>query len=133
MSDPSGFVGANDPRYRNSPGNAAGTSAGASADAGIGSDAAGAPGASTRSGSRPFTGFDRERAAYERLKLELLARAEGKYVVLVGEELEGPVDSFGDALRAGYRRFGRGPLYVKRVHSVESVVEVSRDIVPCRS
>jgi len=31
---------------------------------------------------RPFVGFDRERAAYERLKPALLARAEGKYVVI---------------------------------------------------
>ncbi len=133
MSDPLGFIGANDPRYRNSPGHAAGASTGAAARAGSGADATRVSGASTRSRSRPFNGFDRERAAYERLKPELLARAEGKYVVLVGEEIEGPVDSFGDALRAGYRRFGHGPLYIKQVQAVEPVVEVSRDIVPCRS
>ncbi len=133
MNDPSDFIGANDPRYRNPLGHAVGASAGAATDPGSGADAAGLSDAGTRSRLRPFTGFDRERAAYERLQLELLARAEGKYVVLVGEEIEGPVDSFGDALRAGYRRFGHGPLYVKQVLTVEPVVEVSRDIVPCRS
>ncbi len=133
MSDPLGSIGANDPKDRNSLGHAVGASAGAATGAGNGADAAGVSGAGTRPQTRPFTGFDRERAAYERLKLELLARAEGKYVVLVGEEIEGPVDSFGDALRAGYRRFGHGPLYVKQVRTVEPIVEVSRDIVPCGS
>jgi uncharacterized protein (DUF433 family) len=69
---------------------------------------------------RPFLGYDRERAAYARLKPGLLAHAPGKYVVLVGEEVEGPVDTFGDALRAGWRRFGLGPLYVKQVLAEES-------------
>ncbi len=133
MSEPLGFIRANDPRPRKLPDHTEGASAGAATDTANGSDAAGASCAGTRSASRPFTGFDRERAAYERLKPELLARAEGKYVVLVGEEIEGPVDSFGDALRAGYRRFGHGPLYIKQVQTVEPVVEVSRDIVPCGS
>jgi hypothetical protein len=82
---------------------------------------------------RPFLGYDRERAAYERLKPELLARAEGKFVVFVGEECEGPVETFPDALRAGYRRFGLGPLYVKQVLAVEPVDEFSRDVRPCPS
>lgn len=71
--------------------------------------------AETPPGQRPFVGFERERGAYARLKPELLARAAGQYVVLVGEEIEGPVDTFEDALRAGWRRFGLGPLYVQQV------------------
>jgi uncharacterized protein (DUF433 family) len=81
---------------------------------------------------RSYLGFDREETAYARLKPELLRSAEGKYVVLVGEELVGPVDTYGDALRAGYRRFGKGPLFVKRVLAEEPVDEVSRDITLCR-
>src|SRR4051794_26409225 len=77
---------------------------------------------------RPYAGFDREEAAYARLKPGLLRSAEGKYVVLVGEELVGPVATYGDALRAGYRRFGKGPLFVKRVLAEEPVDELSRDI-----
>jgi hypothetical protein len=69
----------------------------------------------TPPGQRPFMGFERERGAYTRLKPELLTRAAGQYVVLVGEEIEGPVDTFEDALRAGWRRFGLGPLYVQQV------------------
>ncbi len=82
---------------------------------------------------RPFLGFDVEVETYERLKPELLSRFEGKFVVIVGDEVEEPVDTFSEALRAGYRRFGLGPLYVKQIVATEPVVEVTRDIVPCRS
>lgn len=77
----------------------------------------------TPPGERPFVGYDRERATYARLRPELLARSEGRYVVLVGEELEGPVDTLDEALRAGWRRFGRGPLYVKQVVAEDPAFE----------
>jgi hypothetical protein len=90
------------------------------------------PGVPTRA-RRSFSGFDRETATYLRLKPELLSRFPGKFVVIVGEEVEGPVETFREALRVGYRRFGLGPLFVKQILAVEPVVEVSRDIAPCRS
>jgi hypothetical protein len=82
---------------------------------------------------RQFLGFDLEAATYARLKPELLCRFPGKFVVFVGDEVEGPVETFREALRAGYRRFGLGPLFVKQILTVEPVVEVTRGIVPCRS
>jgi hypothetical protein len=82
---------------------------------------------------RQFIGFDLEVATYARRKHELISRFPGKFVVIVGNEVEGPVDTFREALRAGYRRFGLGPLFVKQILTVEPVVEVTRDIVPCRS
>ena len=90
------------------------------------------PGVTTQA-RRPFCGFDLETATYERLKPELLSRFPGKFVVIVGEEVEGPVESFREALRAGYQRFGLGPLFVKQILAVEPVAEVTRDIMPCRS
>jgi len=78
-------------------------------------------------------GFDLEVATYVRLKPELLSRLPGKFVVIVGDEVEGPVETFREALRAGYRRFGRGALFVKQILTGEPVVAVTRDIVPCRS
>jgi len=86
----------------------------------------------TPPGERPFVGYDRERAAYARLKPGLLSRAEGQYVVLVGEDLEGPVDTFENALRAGWQRFGLGPLYVKRVLAEEPDSKAAGD-TSCRS
>ncbi|HMF35230.1 MAG TPA: hypothetical protein VKF17_01270 [Isosphaeraceae bacterium] len=90
------------------------------------------PGTPTQA-RRQFVGFDLEVATYARLKPELLSRFPGKFVVIVGDEVEGPVETFREALRAGYRRFGLGPLFVKQILTVEPVVEVTRDIVPCRS
>jgi len=81
---------------------------------------------------RPFAGFEREAATYAKLKTELLPTAEGKFVAIVGDEMVGPGDTYGDALREGYRRFGPGPLYVKQVLAEEPVAEVPRDIIPCR-
>jgi len=75
---------------------------------------------------RPFTGFDRERATYDQLKPDLLASDEGKYVVIVGDEVVGPLGSHEEAERAGYKRFGLGPLYVTQVVAEEPVFEVSR-------
>ena len=53
--------------------------------------------------------------------------ADGKYVVLVGDELEGPVDTYEEALRAGWQRFGLGPLYVKRLQSEDHTGGVTDD------
>ena len=86
----------------------------------------------TPAGERPFVGYDRERSAYARLRPELLSRAKGRYVVLVGDELEGPVDMFEEALRVGWHRFGLGPLYVKQVVAEEPGVEGVGQ-VSCRS
>lgn len=84
-------------------------------------------------GLRPFRGYDRERAAYARHKADLLARFEGEFVVAVGDELIGPYETFEAALRAGWRRFGPGPLYVQQVLEEEPIAEVGHDIEPCRS
>jgi hypothetical protein len=74
---------------------------------------------------RLFTGFDRERETYDLLKPGLLVNYEGKYVVIVGDEVLGPLGSHEEAERAGYERFGLGPLYVKRVVAEERIVELS--------
>jgi hypothetical protein len=81
--------------------------------------------------ARPFAGFDREREIYQSIKGQLLEDAAGKYVVIVGSEVIGPIDRFEEALKAGYRRFGAGPLFVKQVLAEEPVVELSRSIDPC--
>ena len=102
----------------------------ASAYADIASQALGADAlvpAEISPGQRPFVGYDRERATYARLKPDLLIRAEGKYVVLVGDDLEGPVDTYEEALRVGWQRFGVGPLYVKQVQLEEQTVEANGD------
>jgi len=77
-------------------------------------------------GRRPFVGFDVEREFYRRRKPDLLAHDEGRYVVIVGEELLGPFDTSREAEREGYAKFGLGPLYIKRILVEEPVAQISR-------
>jgi hypothetical protein len=79
---------------------------------------------------RPFVGYDRETEAYEHMKPDLLARAEGCYVVLVGDEMIGPYRDHSEAEAAGYASFGLGPLYIKQILAEEPVIEVTRFVVP---
>jgi hypothetical protein len=77
------------------------------------------PSGPTPRGRRPFVGFDREMATYQRLKPALLEKGEGKWIVIVGEDVLGPFDEISDAERAGLRRFGLGPLFIKQVLAQE--------------
>ncbi len=81
---------------------------------------------------RPFAGFLREAETFETIKPTLIATSEGKFIVIVGDAYVGPVDTYGDALFAGYRQFGPGPLYVKQLLAERPVAEISRDVHPCR-
>ena len=76
------------------------------------------PGQSHRE-PRPFLGFDREMATYERLKPALVEKDAGKWIVIVGDELIGPFDEIAHAERAGLKRFGDGPMLIKQVLAEE--------------
>jgi hypothetical protein len=83
---------------------------------------------------RPFVGFDRERATYERHKADLLKKAEGQWVVIVGDEMVGPIKSGQEAERAGYKRFGLGPLYIKQILAQEPPpIVLPFGLVPCQT
>jgi len=82
---------------------------------------------------RSFAGFDRERATYERHKPELLKSAAGKFVVIVGDELVGPLETDEEAERVGYARFGLGPLYIKQVLAEEPPALVTENDVAATS
>jgi hypothetical protein len=81
---------------------------------------------STDRNRRIFAGFERERATYNRLRSELLVGGEGKFVVIVGDDILGPMGTHEEAERAGYKRFGLGPLYVRQILAKEPVIEVTR-------
>jgi len=114
MGEPLGLIHANDPSSRDFLRGNAGPPRGPTAEV------------------RAFTGFERERATFARLKPDLLAGASGLFVVIVGDDFEGPHATFGEAEQAGYRRFGLGPLYIKQVLAEEPAQEFSRDIDSCR-
>jgi hypothetical protein len=84
-----------------------------------------APTIATRpAGRRKHVGYGREQNAYRLAKPKLLRDALGRYVVFVGNEMAGPYPSFRDAMRAGYRQFGLGPLYIKQVLEEEPAVDL---------
>ena len=53
---------------------------------------------------------------------------EGKYAVIKGTDVQGPFDTYEDALGAGYGRHGLVPFLVKNIERNESVLYISRPI-----
>ena len=73
-------------------------------------------------------GFDRERATYERHKPDLLKTAEGQWVVIVGDELIGPLESGEEAELAGYKRNdSNGPALARTEEINGRVTEINRE------
>jgi hypothetical protein len=73
--------------------------------------------------SGPRNGFEIERAAWLGSRSALLESAEGKFVVFVGREMQGPFETIRDAQLAGFRRSGGRPIYIKQVVVAEPRVE----------
>jgi hypothetical protein len=82
---------------------------------------------------RPQSVYETERATYRSRKADLLRTASGKFVVLKGQELEGPFPDFRSALKAGRRKFGHGPLYIKQVLAEEPAAHSGVVTESCRS
>jgi hypothetical protein len=53
---------------------------------------------------------------------------EGRYVVIKGTDIAGVCDTFEEALRVGYGRYGLGPFLLRKIERVETVHRFSRDI-----
>ncbi len=69
--------------------------------------------------------LDLELKTYDAKREELLASAEGRFVLIGGEELVGVYDTQMDAIRQGYERFGNVPFLVKHVLRVEIPLDFS--------
>ncbi len=63
--------------------------------------------------------LERELETYENKRQELLDTAEGKFVLIGGEEVLGVFEAEYDAVRQGYQRLGNVPFLVKQVVRVE--------------
>ncbi len=71
-----------------------------------------------------------ELETYEAHKPSLLGK-EGKYVLICGSELSEPWDTYEDALKAGYEKYGVKPFLVKQIQGTERVQFLTRSV--CRS
>jgi len=61
-----------------------------------------------------------ELKTYDAKREDLLSSAEGRFVLIKGEELVGTYDSPEDAVRQGYQQFGNVPFLVKQVLRLET-------------
>ena len=53
---------------------------------------------------------------------------EGKFVVIKGDEISPPFETYDEALEAAYARHGLGPFLVKKIERNETVLYFSRDL-----
>jgi len=63
--------------------------------------------------------LDKELATYEQQRDHLLATAEGKFVLIYGEEILGIYETKMDAITQGYTQLGHVPFLVKQVVQIE--------------
>ncbi|MDH0493383.1 hypothetical protein [Comamonas aquatica] len=62
-----------------------------------------------------------------REKLPTLLGQIGKYAIVKGTEIVGVYDSYEDALKFGYNKFGLEPFLVKRIAPAEQISYFTRD------
>lgn len=73
--------------------------------------------------------LERELATYRR-KLPELRGAEGKYVLIHGDEVVDTYSTYDDAIKEGYVRFALDPFLVKQIQFVEQIQFVTRFVAP---
>ena len=60
-----------------------------------------------------------------------VAQNQGRYVLVKDDKVIQAFDSYGDALRGGYDRFGLEPFLVKQVSAIEQTHFIARLSAPC--
>ncbi len=69
----------------------------------------------------------KELETFERHRGDLMKDA-GKYALVHGEELAGVFESYGDAIRAGYEKFGLSPFLVKQILQQERILCFTKEL-----
>jgi len=64
-------------------------------------------------------------------QLSGLMEQRGRYVLIKGEKVISVMDTYNDALKLGYERFGLEPFFVSRIQPPEQAAFISRDIDLC--
>jgi hypothetical protein len=65
--------------------------------------------------------LEKELTVYREKQAELVNEASGKFVVICGDEVSAPWETYSDALQSGYQQFGLRPFLVKKIEEVEQV------------
>ncbi len=64
--------------------------------------------------------LDAELQTYEKNRESLLGSADGKFVLIKGEQVVGVYESEMDAINQGYRQLGHVPFLVKQVLKIDT-------------
>jgi hypothetical protein len=75
--------------------------------------------------------LERELTTYQQKRQELLA-SEGKFVLIHGADVAGIWDTYEDALKIGYEKYGLKPFLVRRIEAVDTINHSIRH-TPCPS
>jgi len=76
--------------------------------------------------------LEHERKVYETHLMDLLAN-EGKYILVRGDDIAGPWDSYVEALQHGYDLYGPVPFLLKKIQRSEPLHYFTRDLPKCPS
>ena len=77
--------------------------------------------------------LEKELETYKQQLPTLAAAHSGKFALVHDTQVAGVYDSYADALRAGYEKFGLKPFLVKQIYLTEKAHYFTRDIFPCRT
>ena len=66
---------------------------------------------------------------FEANRERLVAKGEGKFVLIRGRKIIGLYESKWDAIEQGYERFGNVPFFVKRIERVETPIYIVSSLI----
>lgn len=75
--------------------------------------------------------LEKETATFQREHMRLVAESQGKFALVHGDDVVGTFDSYEDAIKIGYSKFGLEPFMVKQISAVEPIQHFSRPIQLC--
>lgn len=75
--------------------------------------------------------LEKEMETYTRELPVLAASFQGKFVVIHKSDVAGVFDTYADALKEGYEKFGLDSFLVKQINALEKVHFFTRDIGLC--
>jgi hypothetical protein len=74
--------------------------------------------------------LSKEISTYNRELSRLLGSDEGRFVLIIGDEVISTFDTYADAVKMGYAKAGVSPFLVKKVAQVDEVSNFSRALRP---
>jgi hypothetical protein len=78
--------------------------------------------------------LERELATFAKERDQLLAESEGRFVLIIGDEVKGTYASYDDALQEGYKLAGLDrPFLVKAITRIETAAHFTRPLVLCQA